>query len=106
MEILNGTTVTGLAGRTRDLLEDFGYHVVFVGNADRNDHERTLIIDQSGHRERAMIFGDLIRSRNIRFDVPYQADPETGSGFQNNFMHRSDFILILGRDFNGRYVID
>ena len=103
VEILNGTTVTGLAGRTAEFFRDFGYDVISVGNADRNDHERTLIIDRSGHHEMAIAFGDLIRSRNIRFESPYQAYPESNFEF-NNFMYRSDFILILGRDFNGRYV--
>ena len=103
VEILNGTTVTGLAGRTAEFFRDFGYDVISVGNADRNDHERTLIIDRSGHHEMAIAFGDLIRCRNIRFESPYQ--PYSESDFAvNNFMHRSDFILILGRDFNGRYV--
>ena len=103
VEILNGTTVTGLAGRTAEFFRDFGYVVVAVGNADRNDHERTLIIDRSGHHEMAIAFGDLIRCRNIRFESPYQANYENDYGF-HSFMHRSDFILILGRDFNGRYV--
>ena len=103
VEILNGTTVTGLAGRTAELFRDFGYDVISVGNADRNDHERTLIIDRSGHHEMARAFGDLIRSRNIRFESPNAAHYESDAGF---IMHRSDFILILGRDFNGRYVAE
>ena len=105
VEILNGTTIAGLAGRTADLFRDFGYDVVSVGNADRNDHERTLIIDRSGHHEMARAFGDLIRCRNIRFEAPYHADAENNSAHQG-FLHQSDFILILGRDFNGRYVIE
>jgi len=108
VEILNGTTITGLAGRTAELLEDFGYSVISVGNADRNDHERTLIIDRSGHHDMATAFGELIRSRNIRFESPYEANSEFDFLERNltNRMNRSDFILILGRDFNGRYVTD
>lgn len=102
VEILNGTTVTGLAARTAELLQDFGYNVVALGNADHSNHERTLIIDRSGHQQRARDFGDIIRSRNIRFDSPYQVIFEGGS--PHNSMHSSDFTLILGRDFNGRYV--
>ncbi|MCL2374061.1 MAG: LytR C-terminal domain-containing protein, partial [Treponema sp.] len=105
VEILNGTTITGLAGRTAELLEDFGYHVISVGNADRNDHDRTLIIDRSGHHEMARTFGELIRSRNIRFESPYDENPEADF-VVHNAAHRSDFTLILGRDFNGRYVAD
>ena len=109
VEILNGTTITGLAGRTADLFRDFGYDVISVGNADRNDHERTLIIDRSGHHEMARAFGDLIRCRNIRFETPYYLDLGNGAGHQNfihQSAHQSDFTLILGRDFNGRYVTE
>ena len=111
VEILNGTTITGLAARTEELLRDFGYEVVSIGNADRNDHERTLIIDQSGHHDMARAFGALIRCNNIRFDFPYQVNPENDFMSHDFMTHdfmthmpRTDFILILGRDFNGRYV--
>ncbi|MCL2380241.1 MAG: LCP family protein [Treponema sp.] len=108
VEVLNGTTVTGLAGRTAEILEDFGYNVIFIGNADRNDHDRTLIIDRSGHEEMARVFGGVIRSRNILFDSQNQHTAgQHLAGIDlavQNFAHRSDFILILGRDFNGRYV--
>ncbi|MDR2258366.1 MAG: LCP family protein, partial [Treponema sp.] len=51
VEILNGTTVNGLAGRTAELLRGFGYDVISIGNADRNNYEKTEIIDRSGYDE-------------------------------------------------------
>jgi len=102
VEVLNGTTTVGLAARTAELISDFGFDVISVGNADRNDHGRTLIIDRSGHRQMAVAFGDIIRSRNIHFYSPYNPH-----GFEfNNFSRHSDFILILGSDFDGRFVAD
>ena len=103
VEILNGTGAAGLAGRTADLLRGFGYNVLTVANADRSDYSQTLIIDRSGYEQSALAFGELIRCRNIRFDSPDFESTETGRS-EFNAERRSDFTLILGRDFNGRYV--
>jgi anionic cell wall polymer biosynthesis LytR-Cps2A-Psr (LCP) family protein len=103
VEILNGTTLNGLAGRTAELLRGFGYDVISIGNADRNDYETTLIIDRSGSADVVKTFGDIIRCENILFESPVQDNPEQEMNLQN-FEYRSDFTLIIGRDFNGRYV--
>jgi len=105
VEILNGTTQTGLAGRTAELFRGFGYDIISIGNADRNDYERTLIIDRSGYREMAVAFGDIIRCSNIRFDDPEQAELDHDFIIQS-FVYRADFTIILGRDFNGRIVTE
>ena len=103
VEILNGTTVTGLAARTAELFRGFGYEIVSIGNADRNDHDRTVIIDRSGNQNVVRAFADIIRSTNIRYDSPEFDDPEMGIGIRL-FERRADITLILGRDFNGRHV--
>jgi anionic cell wall polymer biosynthesis LytR-Cps2A-Psr (LCP) family protein len=101
VEVLNGTAVNGLAGRTAELLRGFGYDVISIGNADRNDYEKTEIIDRSGYDEMVKTFGDVIRCGNIRTETPVNSEPDLSS---QNFEYRSDFTLIIGRDFNGRYV--
>ena len=107
VEILNGTTVTGLAGRTAELLRGFGYDIISISNADRNDYSRTVIIDRSGHTDSARSFGEIIRCRNIQFETPISEemayDIELDYELRNH-EYRADFILILGRDFNERYV--
>jgi anionic cell wall polymer biosynthesis LytR-Cps2A-Psr (LCP) family protein len=103
VEVLNGTAVNGLAGRTAELLRGFGYDVISIRNADRNDYEKTEIIDRSGYDEVVKTFGDIIRCGNIKTETPVRDDPEAGLTIQN-FEYRSDFTLIIGRDFNGRYV--
>jgi hypothetical protein len=45
IEVLNGTGEPGVAAETRDLLQSRGYQVVSIGDADRNDYGRTLIIN-------------------------------------------------------------
>jgi anionic cell wall polymer biosynthesis LytR-Cps2A-Psr (LCP) family protein len=103
VEIMNGTTVTGLAGRTAELFRSFGYEIASVGNADRNDYDRTIIFDRSGYDDMVRRFGDIIRCTNIRFISHAPEAPDMDFDFEMP-EYRSDFTLILGRDFNGRYV--
>jgi anionic cell wall polymer biosynthesis LytR-Cps2A-Psr (LCP) family protein len=102
VEVLNGTNVDGLAGRTAELLRSFGYDVISIGNADR-DYEASEIIDRSGFTDMVTTFGDILRCRNIRSETPIQENPEAGLESQY-FEYRSDFTFIIGRDFDGRYV--
>jgi anionic cell wall polymer biosynthesis LytR-Cps2A-Psr (LCP) family protein len=105
VEILNGTGVTGLAGRTAELLRGFGYDVISIGNADRSDYEVTEIINRSGSDDVVRIFAEIIRCTNLRHEdhVPDELDIELNMDLQN-LEYRSDFTLIIGRDFNGRYI--
>ena len=105
VEVLNGTAVNGLAGRTAELFRGFGYDIIDIGNADRNDYEKTLIVDRSGFEDMARMFAEVIRCKNIRFDSPAQENPEIDLIVQN-FEYRSDFTIIIGKDFNGRYVTE
>jgi LCP family protein required for cell wall assembly len=45
IEVLNGTGEPGVAAQTRDLLQSQGWKVVSIGDADRSDYGRTLIIN-------------------------------------------------------------
>lgn len=45
VEVLNGTGEPGVAARTRDLLQRQGWQVVSIGDADRSDYGRTIIIN-------------------------------------------------------------
>ncbi len=98
VRILNGTTSTGMAKKTADLLQGFGYDTTDVGNADRNDYEETYIIDHTGMRSAALLLGEVIRCDSIQTEELQSAgDFGSDSGV--------DFTLIIGKDFNGRYVI-
>jgi len=102
VEVLNGTAINGLAGRTAEFLRGFGYDVISIGNADHSGYARTLVIDRSGYEDIARNFAGIIRCTNIRFEAPVR---ETSEGFAlQSHEFRSDFTLILGRDFDGRHV--
>jgi len=104
VEVLNGTSVTGLAGRTAEVLRGFGYDIISIGNADHAGYEKTVIIDRSGVEGRARNFAGIIRCTNINFESHNRDNPE-GEFVMQNLEYRSDFTLIIGRDFNGRYVV-
>jgi hypothetical protein len=103
VEVLNGTSVAGLAGRTAELLRAFGYDIISTGNADHPGYEKTLIIDRSGYETVAGNFADIIRCNNINHEAEARENPEDEFALQSH-EYRSDFTLIIGRDFNGRYV--
>lgn len=44
IEVLNGTTIPGLAGRTSEYLQQEGLEVAYTGNADRSDVTQSLIV--------------------------------------------------------------
>lgn len=45
IEVLNGTGHPGVAARIRDVLEQQGWQVISIGDADRSDYRRTLIVN-------------------------------------------------------------
>jgi anionic cell wall polymer biosynthesis LytR-Cps2A-Psr (LCP) family protein len=105
VEILNGTAVNGLANRTAELFRSFGYDVISVNNADHNNYAQTRIIDHSGLDEAVKAFAGIIRCENISYDI-LAGELDMADIDIQNFDYRSDFTLIIGRDFNGRYVTD
>ena len=102
VEVLNGTAVNGLAGRTAEILRSFGYDVISIGNADRNNYESTVVIHRSGDENMVKDFADVIRCTNIRSEVVSKDDENAGS---QNMEYSADITLLIGRNFNGRYVV-
>jgi anionic cell wall polymer biosynthesis LytR-Cps2A-Psr (LCP) family protein len=91
VEILNGTTRAGLATRTASLFRNFGYEILSAKNADNTSQAETTIIDRTGNPDQAQKLADLIRCGKIIA----QADAPAGSAM---------ITIILGKDFDGRYV--
>ena len=98
LEIQNGTTTQGLARNTAILFQNASYDVLSPVNAPRNDYEETVIIDHIGNMEVAKIVGEFIRCTNIREATP-EEEAESSS-----LDAGVDFTIILGKDFDGRYV--
>lgn len=97
LEIQNGTTIQGLAHNTAILYKGASYDVLGTVNADRNDYEKTVIIDHIGNREMAEMVGKYIHCTNIKEEAISTTD-------ENNHVANVDFTIILGNDFDGRFV--
>ncbi|MCX7655862.1 MAG: LCP family protein [Treponemataceae bacterium] len=103
LEILNGTPLSGLARKTGELMKGFGYDVISTGNAERNDYERTLIIDRTNYPDMTKQLAGLLRCTNI---VQERLAPNKEENTELSLeTYRADYTIILGRDFNGRYVV-
>jgi len=100
VEVLNGTAVNGLAGRTAEMLRSFGYDVISIQNADNDNYEDTVIIHRSGSDGMINEFAGIIRCTNIRREL-ITDEPEDA---QLNTEYKADITLLIGKDFNGRYV--
>jgi polyisoprenyl-teichoic acid--peptidoglycan teichoic acid transferase len=94
IEILNGTSIRGLAQRTAEIFQGFGYEVVSVGNATSTNIETTKVIDRYGDPSAATTLANVIRCREIEPD----SDAATSGA-------SADFIIILGSNFNGRHCV-
>lgn len=90
LEILNGTPTRGLAQKTAEIFQSFGYEVVSVGNTATPDVARSVIVDRYGDRTAAETVANVIRCKAVEDEATPSTSP-------------ADFIVILGDDFNGRY---
>ncbi len=93
IEILNGTPVRGLAQKTAEIFQSFGYEVVSVGNAPSIDIEKTSVVDRYGDRGAATTVANVIRCQIVEDEAIPSVSP-------------ADFVIILGKDFNGRNCVD
>ena len=98
IEIQNGTTVQGLARNTAILFQNASYDVLSPVNANRNDYEETVIINHIGDETVAKLVGEFIHCTNIR--EPTAEEKSSDFASEANV----DFTIILGKDFDGRYV--
>jgi len=92
VEVLNGTKTPGLAGRARDLFQSYDLEVMAPNNADNDQYQNTVVLDRKGNLDAARKVADLIHCTRI-FSKP---DPQIDQAV--------DVTVILGRDFDGRWV--
>jgi hypothetical protein len=101
LEVLNGTKKQGLARNTSELYQSFGYDVIKTGNVeDSSDYDKTVIIDRIGNPAVAATIGQVIQCSNVQ-TTSVESQDASDYGTEATV----DFTIILGKDFNGRYVI-
>ena len=92
VEVLNGTRTAGLANRARDLLQSYDFEVMAPNNADNDQYVNTVVLDRKGNLDNAKKVADIIHCTRIYAKPDAQMDQAV------------DVTLILGKDFDGRYV--
>lgn len=90
VEVLNGTTRTGLARRTAELFEGYGFESRNVGNADSSSVEFTVVVDRRGIGDLAERVAEVIDARRVVTEIRPDSDV--------------DVTVILGGDFDGTRV--
>ena len=107
LQILNGTLISGLAHRTSQVFQSFGYDVVSVGNADRNDYAQTLIVDRAGDLAQAQRVASIIKCTQVEArpapPAPVPSGTAAAAGVPSVLSGGADVTIILGKDFDGRY---
>jgi hypothetical protein len=88
IEILNGTGEPGVAARTRELLQSQGWQVVAIGDADRSDYGRTIIINYG-------VPSELVR----RVGTDLELEPNLSSLQGLDLGAPVDVRIVVGRDF-------
>lgn len=85
--VLNGTMRAGLAGTSADLLRAASVNVVYVGNADRQDHAATQVI---ANRDKPQTVGVILDALGIS-QTALVRSPDSGGDY--------DIVVILGQDY-------
>ncbi|MCK4352308.1 LytR C-terminal domain-containing protein [candidate division WOR-3 bacterium] len=88
VEVLNGTSISGLAERTADFLREKGFDVVDVGSANEKI-EATVILDRADR--------DLRNARLVR-----RVLRQGRTSFEPHPLQLLEISLVLGSDFKER----
>lgn len=86
--ILNGTSITGLAGKESTYLKSYGYNVSGVGDAPTKTYTNSVLVDvRSGSKKYTLNY--LQKRLNLTATTTLPAGVQAGT---------ADFVLILGTD--------
>ncbi len=99
LEVKNGTNINGLARNTSNIFKSFAYEVLAPTDADRKDYQETIVIDHIGNPRVAKSVADIINCSNI---ITEEISGDESTLYEDNAL--VDFTIILGADFDGRYV--
>jgi len=108
VEIQNGTKKTGLAAKTSETLTDLGYEIVKIGNAQKQDYERTVIYDLTqGKKNDELNFLKEKFDADVSFSIPsWMTSPITPTEVTLSAPpaavlekeQTTDFLIILGKN--------
>ncbi len=88
LEILNGTGEPGIAALARRKLEDGGWRVVSIGDADRSDYQNTLLVNYNTDEALVRELGRQFNLNGSLYSLPGLLIPES-----------TDLRIVIGEDF-------
>lgn len=94
--VLNGTWITGLAGKTSVILEQSGFTVSRTGNSPERDYSKTTVysLATTTAKEKSLKTLKSLTGAMQSFDLPVWIDE------YQNASSAPDFLLIVGTDAN------
>lgn len=100
LEIQNGTWVNGLAQRTATDLEKYGFDVVDIANASRQDHAETIVYDLTyGEKMKTLETIKEQTGARVHYGLPDWLAAELAvRNAERTELVQPDFILILGQN--------
>lgn len=104
IEVLNGTDVQNLAKNCGNIYQSFGFDVVRVANASQQNYDKTVVIDHISENPMAQVIARLIKCERVVSPGVDEDLSQTEGVYWENSGYTADFTVILGKDFNGRYV--
>ncbi|HOX97482.1 MAG TPA: LCP family protein [bacterium] len=89
-DILNGTEITGLAGKNKEKLQAKNFTIMVIGNAPKQDYQKTIIYNLAGEAKPISLqsLKDIYPQAEISTVLPFGIDTT------------ADFVVILGPDAN------
>lgn len=97
IEVINGTTTAGLAGKTADYLSTQGFEVVKVTSADRSDYKTTQILLTGDQKKTASLLASVLRVGSQA--IVAQPASKPGTPTTSAASAGPDIRVILGQDF-------
>ncbi|HPL92928.1 MAG TPA: LCP family protein [bacterium] len=87
-DILNGTEISGLAGKNKEKLQSKNFTIMVVGNAPKQDYSKTIIYNLAGEAKPISLqsLKDIYPQAEISTVLPFGIDTT------------ADFVVILGPD--------
>ena len=105
VKVLNGTWISGLAGKTALDLERHGFNIVSITNCSHQDFETSVIYDLTyGEKKESLKLLKQKTNANISFNLPeWLKDDIVAEIKKHPEEPKADIILILGKNANRSY---
>lgn len=96
LEVRNGTWINGLASKIAMDLENLGFDVIRIANANQQNFQKNVIYDMTGGKKASSL--KILKDKtnaNVSTDLPQWLSNEIDSATS---AEKPDFVLILGQE--------